>query len=83
MYKHMNKTTGKSYIGCTQFTIEKRWREHNPKSKPVYMIRDNIKTKYDSASILSKKLNIPLSTICRWAKMGKYSAKHNLTVEYI
>lgn len=27
IYKHTNKT-GKSYIGCTTYTIEKRWREH-------------------------------------------------------
>ncbi len=192
VYKHTNKTTLKCYIGCTNSTIEKRWREHihyakkninnkfsnairkygtedwehevilsclkedmfkyeieqisnhnsvefgyntspgggshsnfkgkkhsestkkylselnkgknvslltrtrmsnslkgtrtgtnNPKSKPVYLIQDNIKTKYDSASILSKKLDIPLSTICRWAKNGKHSVKHNLSVEYI
>ncbi len=28
IYKHTNKTTGKSYIGCTKFTMEKRWNEH-------------------------------------------------------
>ena len=87
IYQIQNDINGKIYIGKTEFSIEKRWKEHcrdykkeSEEKRPLYLAMNKYGIEHFHISLLEETDN-PEERECYWIeKLGSFKYGYNATI---